>query len=63
MQQYIKQGKLPTTTVLNKDGKIIDVFELIRAFGALKVTHDDTVTNEVKIQLLEQENSYLKTEK
>lgn len=78
LHKYIKQGKLSTTTDSETGTKKVDTSELLRVFGNIKTTWGDNVTpvvklqqttpNEthalqVKLQLLEQENAHLKTEK
>ena len=74
LHNYIKQGKLSTTTDRGNSKKI-EISELLRVFGPLIGVASDTVTTVAKqqqttqvntdelharIQLLEQENSHLK---
>lgn len=78
LHKYIKQGKLSTTTDSETGTKKVDTSELIRVFGNIKITGGDMVSPvvklqqttpedthalQVKLQLLEQENMHLKTEK
>ncbi|EMG0348676.1 DNA-binding protein [Salmonella enterica] len=78
LHKYIKQGKLSTTTDSETGTKKVDTSELLRVFGSIKATGADMVTPvaklqqttldetpalQVKLQLLEQENAHLKTEK
>lgn len=78
LHKYIKQGKLSTTTDSETGTKKVDTSELLRVFGNIKTTGSDMVTTvaklqqttpedthalQVKLQLLEQENTHLKTEK
>lgn len=78
LHKYIKQGKLSTTTDSETNTKKVDTSELIRVFGNIKTTGGDIVSPvaklqqttpenthelQVKLQLLEQENAHLKTEK
>jgi len=78
LHKYIKQGRLSVTTDAATGSKTIETSELIRVFGKITATHSDTVTSVVnahqnthensdslhlKLQLLQQENEHLKTEK
>jgi len=78
LHKYIKQGRLSVTTDAATGSKTIDTSELIRVFGKIEATHGDTVTTvanvhqntpsgeqslHLKLQLLQQENQHLKTEK
>lgn len=78
LHKYIKQGRLSVTTDAATGSKAIETSELIRVFGKLTATHSDTVTPvangqqnthensdslHLKLQLLQQENQHLKTEK
>ncbi|MFZ4835899.1 DNA-binding protein [Rouxiella sp. Mn2063] len=78
LHKYIKQGRLSVTTDAATGSKTIETSELIRVFGKIHATHSDTVTPVVnaqqntyansdslhlKLQLLQQENEHLKTEK
>jgi len=78
LHKYIKQGRVSVTTDAATGSKTIDTSELIRVFGKIEATHGDTVTTVVnahqntpsdeqslrlKLQLLQQENQHLKTEK
>jgi len=78
LHKYIKQGRLSVTTDAATGSKAIDTSELIRVFGKIEATHGDTVTTvanvhqntpsgeqslHLKLQLLQQENQHLKTEK
>ncbi|EDH0053113.1 hypothetical protein CA110_23465 [Salmonella enterica subsp. enterica serovar Newport] len=78
LHKYIRQGKLSTTTDSETGTKKVDTSELLRVFGNIQTTGGDMVTPvakqqqttpddthalQVKLQLLEQENAHLKTEK
>jgi len=78
LHKYIKQGRLSVTTDAATGSKTIDISELIRVFGNIEATRGDTVTTvsnvhqntpsdeqslHLKLQLLQQENQHLKTEK
>jgi len=78
LHKYIKQGRLSVTTDAATGSKSIETSELIRVFGKISTTPSDTVTSvanghqnthqdsdslHLKLQLLQQENEHLKTEK